>query len=331
MIIPGMRTPPADKTQPVTDKYIEAVNVNRKILTNAQMVQSSLYELCEGLKQMRDDKLYKELGYKNFEEYTDQEVGIKHSQAYKYIAIIEKLPGDFFHTCGNISMSKLTLLASLDESERTEITEKTDVESASVRELKNEIDRLKAENDERHKDNMSLSRRVGSLQAQNADLQASNEELEDQIEELKARPPKQVVIQQSAKTPDDCVTHQAFEAACDRYQEQIDALESENLQLTRKAYAEKKELEDRNLLLNNEKVQLETKLKAVMQESDNDNKTSAERVRFQVCIEQLDELLNDAADFIEDADDAETAEQYRAALMRILTPIYEEFSGGTEA
>ena len=158
---------------------------------------------------------------------------------YRYITIVEKLPGDFVTSMSQIGMTKLTLLASLDDTERAEITEKTDIESASVRELKNEIDRLKAENDERHKDNMSLSRRVGSLQAQNADLQASNEELEDQIEELKARPPKQVIIQQSAKTPDDCVTHQAFEAACDRYQEQIDALESENLQLTRKAYAEK--------------------------------------------------------------------------------------------
>lgn len=330
MIIPGTRTPPADKNQPVSDKYIEAFNLNAKILIKAQDVQHDLYEMCTGLKQMRDGKLYKELGYSSFEEYVEAETGFKRSQVYNYIAIIEKLPSEFVQSIGQIGMTKLTLLASLDESERAEITEKTDVESASVRELKNEIDRLKAENAERHKDNMSLSRRVGTLQAQNADLQASNEELEDQIEELKARPPKQVIIQQSAKTPDDCVTHQAFEAACDRYQEQIDALESENLQLTRKAYAEKKELEDRNLLLNNEKVQLETKLKAVMQESDNDNKTSAERVRFQVCIEQLDELLNDAADFIEDADDAETAEQYRAALMRILTPIYDEFSGGSK-
>lgn len=324
MIIPGTRTPPADKSQPVSDKYIEAVNVNRKILTNAQMVQQDLYEMCTGLKQMRDGKLYKELGYSSFEEYVEAETGFKRSQVYNYIAIIEKLPSEFVQSIGQIGMTKLTLLASLDESERAEITEKTDVESASVRKLKNEIDRLKAENDERHKDNMSLSRRVGTLQAQNADLQASNEELEDQIEELKARPPKQVIIQQSAKTPDDCVTHQAFEAACDRYQEQIDALESENLQLTRKAYAEKKELEDKNLQLNNEKTQLETKLNAVLQGEKDDN----EWVRFQVCIEQLDKLLNDAADYIEDADEADTAERYRASLMRVLKPVYDEFSGG---
>ena len=91
MIIPGMRTPPADKTQPVTEKYIEAVNLNVKIRCSAQMVQSSLYEMCAGLKQMRDGKLYKELGYKNFEEYVETEIGFERRQAYRYITIIEKL------------------------------------------------------------------------------------------------------------------------------------------------------------------------------------------------------------------------------------------------
>ena len=58
----------------ITDSYIKAVNINRSIIANAQVAQISLYTVCKGLKEMRDGKLYKELGYQNFKDYCENEV-----------------------------------------------------------------------------------------------------------------------------------------------------------------------------------------------------------------------------------------------------------------
>ncbi|MDE6776416.1 MAG: hypothetical protein K2J25_00620, partial [Oscillospiraceae bacterium] len=68
----------------VSPEYTKAMKLDRHIKTNAQMAQDSLYEVCKGLKEMRDDKLYQELGYQNFEDYSENEVGIKRSQAYNF-------------------------------------------------------------------------------------------------------------------------------------------------------------------------------------------------------------------------------------------------------
>lgn len=243
MIIPSIKQPPADKSQPVTEKYIEAVNLNRKILTNAQMVQQDLYEMCTGLKQMRDGKLYKELGYKNFEEYVETEVGFKRNQAYKYITIIEKLPSDFVSSRIQNGVQKLFLLATLDESERTELTEKTDIESASVRELKEQIKELQKAAIKREADVDKLRAEITQWQEDNESLSADNAQLEDLVTELKARPPKEIVIHSKEKTPDNSVSYDAYERECARYQNIIDGLEHDNLMLTRQAHAEKTALE----------------------------------------------------------------------------------------
>ena len=71
---------------------------------------------------MRDSKLYKELGYQNFENYCEQEAGFSRMNVYRYISIAENLPQDFVTSMLQIGMSKLTLLATLDEPQRKEQT-----------------------------------------------------------------------------------------------------------------------------------------------------------------------------------------------------------------
>lgn len=132
----------------VSDDYTRAVTLTRSIIANAQAAQQSLYEVCKGLKEMRDGKLYKELGYQNFEDYTENEVGIKRRQAYNYIQIATGLPTDFVQSTAQIGIEKLALLAKLDEPTRNEVTETVDVESVTVKELKAQISALTAERDE---------------------------------------------------------------------------------------------------------------------------------------------------------------------------------------
>ncbi len=85
---------------------------------------------------MRDSKLYKELGFTEFGDYCKTELGITDRTAYSYISIAENLPSDFVTSMSQIGMSKLTLLATLDEPQREEIQQTVDLETTSVRELK---------------------------------------------------------------------------------------------------------------------------------------------------------------------------------------------------
>lgn len=147
MIAPEMKTPPADTSSAVTSKYTEAYNLNVRICVNAQMAQQNLYEVCKGLKEMRDGKLYKELGYQNFEEYCENEVGIKRNQAMKYAKIAEIENAQSTVHFEKIGTEKLYLLAKLDEPQREEIQQNVDLETTSVRELKEKIDSLKKTND----------------------------------------------------------------------------------------------------------------------------------------------------------------------------------------
>ena len=93
------------------NEFQEAYELNQRIIAAAQMAQKSLYEMCVLLKQMRDGKKYKILGYDNFEEYCEEEVGIKRRNAYNYISIIERIEN--VQSIAQIGMTKLTLLASL--------------------------------------------------------------------------------------------------------------------------------------------------------------------------------------------------------------------------
>lgn len=147
MIETGMRTPPADASIAVTEQYTEAYNLNVKIHTSMQAIQQNLYDMCSALKRMRDGKLYKELGYQNFEDYCQQEAGISRQHAYKYISIIEKLPGDFVASVRQIGMHKLQLLTALTDEQREEITQTVDLESTTVRELREQITALQAAKD----------------------------------------------------------------------------------------------------------------------------------------------------------------------------------------
>ena len=93
-------------------EYKTAVKLNQKIIFAAQMAQKNLYDMCMMLKEMRDNKLYKELGYQNFEDYCENEVGFNRNQAHKYITIIENY-GENVSSRINFGVTKLYLLSSL--------------------------------------------------------------------------------------------------------------------------------------------------------------------------------------------------------------------------
>ena len=168
----------------ISAEYVKAKELDRRIKTSAQLAQQSLYDMCMGFKEMRDGKLYKELGYQNFEEYCEKETGIKHSQAYKFINIAEKMPDDFFHPGAQIGVEKLYLLSTLSEEERVEIAENTDLETVSKRELEEKVREIKSLRDKLDEQNSEHE----SLISQRDKLEDQVIDLERQIEELESRP-----------------------------------------------------------------------------------------------------------------------------------------------
>lgn len=184
MIETGMRTPPADANLAVTEQYTEAYNLNVKIHTSMQAIQQNLYDMCSALKKMRDGKLYKELGYQNFEDYCQQEAGFTRQQAYKYIGIVEHLPEDFVNSGLQIGVKKLYLLTALTDDQREALTQTVDLESTTVRELREQIAALKEESDldRKERDNANEAAQRWKSTAQSA--QADNQRLEDQVQSL---------------------------------------------------------------------------------------------------------------------------------------------------
>lgn len=232
----------------ISESYNKAVTLHRRICANAQAAQESLYEMCKALKEMRDGKLYKELGYSNFEDYTENEVGISRFMAYKYTAIAEMKNVESIQQIG---VTKLAILAKLDEPERAEITQNTDIEKVSVRELKTKIADLKKANDrlmskvEEAEKKAETSRkseekacgRASILETDNESYKKKIEELESQVEELENRP-IEIAVQESHEVENMRKAMEKLNEDIARQDAEIQAEHEERIRSLRQTHAQ---------------------------------------------------------------------------------------------
>lgn len=271
--------------------YAEAVGVHNNILAHAQIAQQSIFEMGTGIKKMRDGKLYKELGYSNFEEYCEQALEIKKTQAYKYIAIVERL-GENVHSSGqNISINKLYLLSTLSESDRQELTERVDVEDISTRKLKEEIDRLRAENSQLSDANGELTQACQEVCEAREKAEREKKSLERQVKELEARP-----IEVIAKDVDvEKEISEALRAAEQKHSEELEQLKQkhdkqmgEMDQVIKSLNAELDEIED-----NDQSEELRA-LEAAKEKAEADMKAAEEKhqAEMETLHKQYEDRLN---------------------------------------
>ena len=181
-----------------SDDYKRAVIVTKNIRVNAEIMEQSLYEVCKGLAEVKRDKLYKPMGYQTFENYCEVEIGVTRRQAYNFISIAENLSGDFVKSISQIGTTKLTLLSKLDEPTRQEITQNTDLESTSVKELKAKIKELEdnAKSDKELLESLNKSK-IEMRESRNR-AEEKARELEQQLQELKANP-VQVTVEDTTR------------------------------------------------------------------------------------------------------------------------------------
>lgn len=249
MLVPNSRISPADPDKPVTAEYLRALNLNKKIIVSAQLAQQSLYEMCAGFKEMRDSKLYKELGYTDFGDYCENETGFKRSQAYNYISIVDKLPADFVQSIGQIGMTKVLLLTTLSEEEREQITAEADLESTTVKELEKQIKQLRADKDkavaEKSAAEADLALKtdtIAALEKTKDTLDQRTIALEKQIKELESRP-VEIITETVEKIPDNYVDISAYEQLVEQTNAEREENNREYLALKRQLGETERQLE----------------------------------------------------------------------------------------
>lgn len=243
----------------MSPEYSRAVRLNQHIKIHAGLAQQSLYEMCRGLKEMRDGKLYKELNYQNFEEYCEKELGISRMQTHRLISITENLPEDFVTSMLQIGTTKLSLLAKLDEPQREEIIQNVDLENTSVRELKETISQLETKGNE-------LKSKLQEKQEELDDFRAGAKRRQDMLLD------KTKSLMEQVKT----LETRPVEVAVQENTEEIDRLTSENEEL-RKQLAEK----------------------PMIQETFSDGNSSSEmQAEFRAYLKTLNDTMNHLCAFI---------------------------------
>lgn len=174
-----------------SDPWTRAKALHQRIVNDAQAAAESIWDMSQAIKEMRDGKHYKTLLYDDFEGYCEEALGMSRAHAYRYIQIAEGMSAENVASMRQIGTTKLALLASVTEEQREIITTAVDVESATVKELRAEIDKLKGkvEKAEKERDkqksmreeilteNAEMSDRISSLLAHVDELE-SNDALE---------------------------------------------------------------------------------------------------------------------------------------------------------
>lgn len=249
--------------------YSKALDLHNKILVSAQLAQNNLWDMCTALKEMRDGKLYRELGYQNFEDYCGAEFNMTRMQAHKYISIIENCNRENVNSSLHFGMTKLYLLSTLSEAEQAEITAQNDVENMTVKQLEAEIRELKTRNKELKDAEWELEqaqREIKNLQTESRAQRTTIDEQADYIREMESRPIEVAVAEPSDDVRRLKETIRSMEADTAR---QMERMENEHIADVRQLHERSREETERRL--NELREQYEQKL-AEATAADGDDK-----------------------------------------------------------
>ena len=89
---------------------------------------------------MHESKVYLSYGYSSFEDYTTTALNMKKSQAYACISI--PFSREFFEEHGTLGITKIKMLANLNEEEASRFIYEHDVDNISVKQLQKKVKKL---------------------------------------------------------------------------------------------------------------------------------------------------------------------------------------------
>lgn len=310
----------------LSEEQNEALNLHYEIIAKGNLAASAMVDFCQNLKRMRDERKYLLLGHETFEEYVEQDVGIKQRQAYTYIQALESLGEKYLQSNASLGISKLGMLAALPWYERREVEENNDVAEMSTRELKETISKLHeaqeqltlitAERDELAKSSQEHEDLSDTVRRLREELKAASEKpaatvmREPTAEEIKqytvdaiekerakAKKDREKAIAKAEKRVRDA----AEKSAADELGRKTEELEKKYKAVLDAAEKEKSELVGRL-----EKVEKDAKLTA-----------SPEVAKFSVYFDSIQKYINVMRDIIASMDDKTTAAKLRAAMQKL--------------
>ena len=178
----GIMTLTDFQIESMTAETMAALDIHNNIITAEQTAATAMISLCENLKKMRDEQLYKSLGFERFEDYTENACNIKKRQAYNYIQTYERLGSGFLQSNAQLGITKLQLLTEICAFDREEFIEENDLEGMSVTEIKKlveehqqrgvQLDMLTAKCSDAEQDIEDKDKLIAELQAENKELRS---------------------------------------------------------------------------------------------------------------------------------------------------------------
>lgn len=157
-----------------TERQDRATQLTQRIMANGKIAASSMIEMGRDLKVVRDERLFTEMGYENFEEYCEKKIGIGKRHGYNFIQIYEKFGEEKLGQLQQLGITKLLEIAKLDDEDADDLMQHNDVNALSVRELSAKVDEYRNKFEQ-------LTLQLEEEKSKNAE----NTSLESQVEELK--------------------------------------------------------------------------------------------------------------------------------------------------
>ncbi|MBR3868979.1 MAG: hypothetical protein IKM66_06660 [Clostridia bacterium] len=229
-------------------KRAEAEYLHYEILRNGNDAAEAMCSLAMNLKKMRDERLYEELNFDSFEDYTEKAVGLKKSQAYDYIKALESLGEDVFRSTGRLGITKVKVLCVFSPAQAEQFVQENNVDEMTVKELRAKVEELTRQGEQLSLDldnAKSLNdEELQKLRDEIYDLEVANEHLEEENEALKNQP-TEVAVREPSDAEIAEYSKNAVETATAEYEQKLkDAEKSRKSAEKQLKDAEKKHSEE---------------------------------------------------------------------------------------
>lgn len=222
----------------VEDSKSRAEQLTEHICNTVDAIGQDMLELAQCLKTVRDERLFEQIGCKNFKEYCKTYVRVGWRQAYNYVRCYECYgEQQLVELEEQYGISKLAIMSAASEEDREELIESGKAENMTDKELREElkrrnmeIEQLTLELDEKSKEESAAEVLKQQIERLNTELEAAkavqNQQkeradlLEKQNEELSKRP-VDVAVEKPSKAEIDKIK-KAAEASCRRTYEKAE-------------------------------------------------------------------------------------------------------------
>lgn len=166
----------------------EAYKIHHELMAAAEVAADAFITFCRLLKKMRDEKLYKELGYENFELYCERAITIKYRQAYSYIRSLETFGDEGLQAKSSLGIRKLSLIQILPDESMEQFIDQHRLEDMTTRQVETAVKEWKEKYNQVNGMINAFKRELQSEKEYNRDLEVKNSK----------------IIQEKARLAEDC-------------------------------------------------------------------------------------------------------------------------------